>query len=292
MDVTNWLWERVQTGDSPGLLAHALSVAATRDGMLRQAAITGEWTCLASAAEAAATQAHSNGWSRFGPDMVAGICHLVVADEKLRAIPTSDRAATLGGAVRQRWNQPEAIAEALAGLPPLPDEQAEAFQADLLASSHAGLGRDVVEDVQAQLTSDPDLAAYALNTAPLRDALLRATARTGEWEQLLADAEAAAEAARVAGVHTEGPDTTAGVCALMLGDRDRAADLLSAHPDSDLAARAATHWHTPIALAEKLATAAPLDDVTARQIDVNAELGIGLDPDPVMPAPLTPSRSI
>ena len=116
MDVAGWLWERVERRDAPAVLAHALSLAPTRDAILRQAAISGQWDELAVASAEAADVARHVGWSRSGPDAVAAICHWISADRTLRGIPQADRAAPLAQAALAAWAAPEELSIRLAGI--------------------------------------------------------------------------------------------------------------------------------------------------------------------------------
>ena len=98
MDIAAWLWQRVERRDAPAVLAHALSLAPTRDALLRQAAFTEQWDDLAAASEAAADIAREVGWSRSGPDAVAAICRWISAERTLRRVPRFDRAYPLAQA--------------------------------------------------------------------------------------------------------------------------------------------------------------------------------------------------
>ena len=103
MDMAAWLWTR-ERRDSPAVLAHALSLAPTRDALLRHAAITEQWDQLAVAStEAAVAPPDTWRWSRSGPDAVTAICHWISADRTLRGIPPADRAAPLAAAALAAW---------------------------------------------------------------------------------------------------------------------------------------------------------------------------------------------
>ncbi len=138
MDMAAWLWERVERRDAPAVLAHALSLAPTRDALLRHAAITGQWDALAAASAEAADVARHVGWSRSGPDAVRAICHWISADRTLRRIPSSDRAAPLAHAALAAWTAPRELATRLAGSTPLSSSQSMDFeQAPSTSSSNA-----------------------------------------------------------------------------------------------------------------------------------------------------------
>ncbi len=194
MDVASWLWERVERRDAPAVLAHALSLAPTRDDILRRAAISGQWDQLAVAAAEAADVARHVGWSRSGPDAVAAVCHWISADRTLRGIPQADRAAPLAQAALAAWAAPEELSIRLAASPPLSPRQSSDFERAL---SDDAAWLQEVDAVEAHLSGDPEGVRDVLEDDQARTVLLRHTARTGEWEDLAdvaADAEEQAHA--------------------------------------------------------------------------------------------------
>lgn len=197
MDMAAWLWERVERRDAPAVLAHALSLAPTRDALLRQAAITGQWDQLAAAAADAADNARHVGWSRSGPDAVTAICHWISADRILRAIPPADRAAQLAEAALAAWAAPGELAQRLAASPPLNAEQAADYER-ALGEEAAWL--HTVDTLEAHLNDGPDAVRELLDDDQWRATLLRHTARTGEWDEL---AELARESEQQAGADGE-----------------------------------------------------------------------------------------
>ena len=196
MDVASWLWDRVERRDAPAVLAHALSLAPTRDDILRRAAISGQWDQLAVAAAEAADVARHVGWSRSGPDAVAAVCHWISADRTLRGIPQADRAAPLAQAALAAWAAPEELSIRLAASPPLSPRQSSDFERAL---SDDAAWLQEVDAVEAHLSGDPEGVRDVLEDDQARTVLLRHTARTGEWEDL---ADVAADAEEQA--HAEG----------------------------------------------------------------------------------------
>lgn len=207
MDLATWLWERVERRDGPAILAHALNTAPVRDALLRHAAITGRWNTLAGAAAEAANAAPVAGWSRHGPDAVAAVCHWIDADRALRRIPSADRAAPFAAAALAAWHAPEQVAAHLAATPPLTAAESTHFEAAIRADADAAPLMDLVEELIARMTRDPELAAHALNHPQVRAALLMRAARTGEWDELAEITADAAEAASVGGLDPTGAES-------------------------------------------------------------------------------------
>lgn len=196
MDVARWLWERVERRDAPAVLAHALSLAPTRDTLLRQAAITGRWDELAAASADAAQVARHVGWSRSGPDAVTAICQWIAADRTLRGIPEADRAAPLAQAALAAWAAPGELASRLAAGPTLSPSRSAEFERAL--SDDADWLHEV-DTLEAHLSGDPEAVREVLEDDQARTVLLRHAARTGEWEDLADVAADAEEHARVEG---------------------------------------------------------------------------------------------
>lgn len=199
MDMAAWLWERVERRDAPAVLAHALSLAPTRDALLRQAAITGQWDQLAAASAHAADNARHVGWSRSGPDAVTAICHWISADRILRAIPHADQAAPLAEAALAAWAAPGGLAQRLAASPPLNAEQATYYERAL---GEEASWLHTVDALEAHLSDGPDAVRELLDDDHWRATLLRHTARTGEWEELAELASDAEQHARADGEPT------------------------------------------------------------------------------------------
>lgn len=226
MDMAAWLWERVERRDAPAVLAQALSLAPTRDALLRQAAITGQWDQLAAASTDAADHARHVGWSRSGPDAVTAICHWIAADRILRAIPPADRAAPLAEAALAAWTAPGDLAEQLAVSPPLSAEQAADYER-ALGEEAAWL--HTVDTLEAHLNDGPDAVRGLLDDDQWRAALLRHTARTGEWAELAELASDAEQHARADGEPTLRSGEVAQLSSWMAGrEANRTASATSA----------------------------------------------------------------
>lgn len=259
--LTDYLWGRVERGDGAGLLARALNTPAVRDALLREAALRDRWDDLAVAAEQAAAASPQTGWSRGGSDTVAAICHWVLADRALSSVPASDRAAALADAVRSAWNNPDEVAAAIANSAPLNKAAAEGFNADTAADAVFGTAAELLADLDDQLDTDPELIAYAMNNDAVRDALLRQTARSGQWADLLEAATHARQAAANAGSSQTGPAAVAAVCLWMQDDPAAPAAIaeLGEHP---LATQLRAAVSRP-ALVEYFATSPRLDEIAA-----------------------------
>lgn len=214
MDMAAWLWQRVERRDAPAVLAHALSLAPTRDALLRQAAITGHWATLAAASAQAADVAGHVGWSRSGPDAVTAICHWISADQTLRAIPPADRAAPLAHAALAAWTAPSELANRMAGSAPLSAAQSADFE-QALSTEPAWL--QTVDELEQQLREGPEAVRELLDDAQARNALLRHTARTGAWEDLADIATDATEQARADGSPSDAAHQVAQLSAWMTG---------------------------------------------------------------------------
>ena len=182
MDMAAWLWERVERRDAPTVLAHALSLAPTRDALLRHAALTEQWDHLAVASTEAADVARHVGWSRSGPDAVAAICHWISADRTLRRIPPADRAAPLAAAALAAWAAPGELADRLAATEQLSTRDSATFEHAL---SQEAAWLQSIDDVEARLGDGPDASSEVLDDDQTRSVLVRHAARTGEWEDLL-----------------------------------------------------------------------------------------------------------
>jgi hypothetical protein len=217
MDMAAWLWERVERRDAPAVLAHALSLAPTRDALLRHAAITEQWDALAAASAEAADVARHVGWSRSGPDAVTAICHWIAADRTLRGIPPSDRAAPLAHAALAAWTAPSELASRLAGSTPLSTSQSVDFE-QALSSDAAWL--QVVDELEQRVREGPDAVRELLEDVKARTALLRHTARTGGWEDLAEIAADAEEQARSDGSPIDGSRQVGQLSAWMAGMGD------------------------------------------------------------------------
>ena len=196
MDMTAWLWARVERRDAPAVLAHALSLAPTRDALLRHAAITRHWEHLARASAEAADIADHVGWSRSGPDAVTAICHWIAADRTLRSVPAADRAAPLASAALAAWAAPGELAHRLASTPALSPTQATDFEHALHDDA---TWLQEVDALEAHLNRDPDALLDIVADDHARTVLLRHTARTGDWEHLAASASDAHERAQANG---------------------------------------------------------------------------------------------
>lgn len=225
MDLATWLWERVERRDGPAILAHALNTAPVRDALLRHAAITGRWQTLADAAAEAAAAAPAAGWSRHGPDAVAAVCHWIDADRALRRIPSVDRAASFAAAALAAWHAPDDVAAHLAAGPPLTAAASAHFEAAIRADADAAPLRDLVDELIARMTQDPELAAHALNDPQIQATLLLRAARTGEWDELAEIAAHAAEAAHVGGLDPTGADRASALASSQVARDD------TGHPD-------------------------------------------------------------
>ncbi len=220
MDMAAWLWERVERRDAPAVLAHALSLAPTRDALLRHAAITGQWDALAAASAEAADVARHVGWSRSGPDAVRAICHWISADRTLRRIPSSDRAAPLAHAALAAWTAPRELATRLAGSTPLSSSQSMDFE------------QAAVDELEQRVREGPESIRELLEDAQERSALLRHTARTGAWQDLADIAAEAEEHARSDGSPIAGSRQVGQLSAWMAGMGD---DLGQSLPRAELA---------------------------------------------------------
>jgi hypothetical protein len=217
MDMAAWLWERVERRDAPAVLAHALSLTPTRDALLRQAAITEQWHTLAAASAEAADVARHVGWSRSGPDAVTAICHWISAEQTLRGIPRSDRAAPLAHAALAAWTAPSELAGRLASSAPLSSSQSMDFEQAL--SSDAAWIQEV-DELEQRVREGPDAVRELLEDAQARTALLRHTARTGAWEDLADIAAEAEEQAQSDGTLIDGPRQVGQLSAWMAGTGD------------------------------------------------------------------------
>jgi len=267
VNIIEYLWQRIERGDAPQVLAAALNNPPIRDALLRRAALHDQWQALAAAAAQASRSARAAGWSQAGPDAAAAVCHWVSADQLLRGIPQHDRAAGLAAAVLSSWDNPSEVAGAIAGTPPLDPRAGQAFEQALTADQTAAAGpaQEVLDELDTAMREDPELVAYALNTGPVRDALLRQAARTGDWEELLQASLDAAEAARAAGSRDDGPEVVAAMCEWITGDEDAARQRLARQTHHPLSAALEAAWGHPGAALEVLAASAPLDDLAARR---------------------------
>lgn len=181
MDIAAWLWQRVERRDAPAVLAHALSLAPTRDALLRQAALTERWDDLAAASEAAADIAREVGWSRSGPDAVTAICRWISAERTLRGVPPYDRAYPLAQAALAAWSEPSELAKRLTAADPLNAADSSAFERCL---SEETVWLQSLDDVQARLDDGHDAGGQVLEDAQARSVLVRHAARTSEWAAL------------------------------------------------------------------------------------------------------------
>ncbi len=181
MDIAAWLWQRVERRDAPAVLAHALSLAPTRDALLRQAALTEQWDNLAAASEAAADIALTVGWSRSGPDAVTAICRWISAERTLRRVPPFDRSYPLAQAALAAWSEPSELATRLTASDPLSAADSAAFERSL---SEETVWLQSVDDIQARLDDGHDAADQVLADDQTRSVLVRHAARTAEWAAL------------------------------------------------------------------------------------------------------------
>ncbi len=116
----------------PELFALALNTPPIRDGLLRQAARTGEWDDLRASARDAAEAAAAAGASTAGPDCVAALACWMLGDRGqaralLAAHPDHDLAAALGAS----WDEkPSAVAGQMAESAPPDEQDARSFLAD------------------------------------------------------------------------------------------------------------------------------------------------------------------
>jgi hypothetical protein len=281
VDVIEYLWRDVERGQGNAILAQALNTPAVRDALLRHAAISNAWDQLRVASQAAADVAGQHGWSRSGPDAVVGICHWIAADRLLREVPSHDRAARLAGAVLDSWSNPQRVASAVAASDPLDPAAGKAFTDAVSADGVPGKAGEVLEEIAAASDDDPDLVAFACNTPQVRDALLRATARSGDWPDLAEAADAAADAARAAGTFDAGPRTVGAIARWMLGDPDGRLELHEFQQVDPLAAAVVSSGVDPLTAADGWAHAPRLAEDTARAFDaaINPPVGLGPVPD-------------
>ena len=201
MDLAAWLWERVERRDAPAVLAHALSLAPTRDALLRQAALNGQWDQLAAASAEAGDVARHVGWARSGPDAVTAICHWIAADRTLRSIPENHRAAPLAQSALAAWSAPGELASRLAASVPLSATQSADFERAL---SDDAAWLQEVDGVEELVIGDPEAVRDLLEDDQTRTVLLRHAARTGEWEDLAALAADTEERERADGSSRDG----------------------------------------------------------------------------------------
>lgn len=297
MDFIDYLWRTASAGDGAVMMAHALNTPAVRDGLLRRAALTNSWDELRCFAEAAGRVAERERWSRSGPETVVGICHWIVADRILRAVPAHDRAARLAAAALGSWSSPQRVAEAVAASPPLEAAAGAAFSEALASDRRAGIASEVLMDLDEAMDSepersDPDLVAFACNTPAVRDALLRDAARTGRWEDLAEAADAAADAACAAGTFDAGPRTVAAVARWMLGDPTGRLELESLRQIDRFADALLASGVAPLTAADAWAHAPRLSEDQAQAFDDQAhppaELSVvaGRSSDPLLDAQL------
>jgi len=275
VDVVEYLWQMSSDGNGAGMMAAAMSTPAVRDALLRRAAMTDSWDELLGFAAAAAGVAEQEGWSRSGPETVAGICHWIVADRLLRQIPAHDRSARLSNAVLSSWSSPRQAAEAVAASPALAVEAGAAFTEALTADHRAGVVSEVLAELEDAMDPDPelrdpDLLAFACNTPPIRDALLRDAARSGRWADLAEVADEAAEVARAAGTFDAGPATVAAVARWMLGQDRGLRELESLRDVDPLAESVLVNGSDPLTAADAWAHAPHLDEHAARAFDDQA----------------------
>lgn len=270
----DYLWGRVERGDGAGLLARALNTPAVRDALLREAALRDRWAALAVAAEQAAAASSQTGWSRGGPDTVAAICHWVLADRALSNVPASDRAAALSDAVRSAWANPDEVAAAIANSAPLSKAAAEGFNADTAADAVFGTAAELLADLDDQLDTDPELIAYAMNNNAVRDALLRQTARSGQWADLLEAATHARQAAANSGSSQTGPAAVAAVC-LWMQDDPAAPESVAELGEHPIATQLRAALSSP-SLADRFATSPGLDEAVAIEFTRSADRAFAL----------------
>ncbi len=275
MDVVEYLWQMSATGNGASMMAAAMSTPAVRDALLRHAALTDSWHELLGFASAAAGVAEKEGWSRSGPETVAGICHWVLADRMLRQIPPHDRSARLAAAVLSSWSTPRQAVEAVAASPALTPDAGAAFTESLTADHRAGLATEVLAELEDAMDPDPelrdpDLLAFACNTAPIRDALLRDAARSGRWAELADVADEATEVARAAGTFDAGPACVAAVARWMLGQDRGLRELESLRGVDPLAESLLSGGLDPLGAADAWAHAPQLDEQAAQAFDVEA----------------------
>lgn len=216
MDMTQWLWERVERRDAPAVLAHALSLAPTRDALLRHAAISQQWDLLAIAAEEAADVARDVGWSRSGPDVVAAICGWIRAERTLRSVAQADLAAPLAASALAAWDAPADVARRLAAVCPLTAEDAAAFEQAL---SEEPNWLQSVDDVHVCLRGGPDVINDLISDDHTRTTLLRHAARTGDWQELASLAAEAQHDPERSGPPSSPAEDVAQLAAWMLGHR-------------------------------------------------------------------------
>lgn len=214
MDMAAWLWDRVERRDAPAVLAHALSLAPTRDALLRQASITGQWDRLAAASAEAADVARHVGWSRSGPDAVTAICHWISADRTLRAIPAADRAFPLAQASLAAWAAPGELAERLAASAPLSPADSSDFE-DALTDEATWL--HAVDEVEQRLGDGLEAIRGVGEDDQARAVVLRSAARTGEWEDLAGHFKEAADDATANGTPNPWAEQIAQLSAWMSG---------------------------------------------------------------------------
>lgn len=267
MDVTEYLWRDVERAQPSPMLIQALNTPAVRDALLRHAALHNAWDPLRIASQNAAAAAESAGWSRSGPDTVAGICHWITADRLLREVPAHDRAARLAGAVLSAWSDPQQVAEAVAASAALDPAAAAAFTHAVTEDARPGKAGEVMDEVEAALGDDPDVVAFACNTPAIRDAILRSTARSGAWADLANAADDAADAANAAGTVDAGPRTVAAIARWMLGN-PAAADELTALRDADpLVGGVLDNGIDPLTAADRWAHSPGLTESAAHEFD-------------------------
>ncbi|MGB7962897.1 MAG: hypothetical protein WCF12_08085, partial [Propionicimonas sp.] len=125
----------------------------------------------------------------------------------LRRIPAADRAAPFAAAALAAWHAPDEVAAHLAAGPPLTAEESTHFEAAIRADADAAPLMDLVEELIARMSRDPELAAQALNHPQIQATLLLRAARTGEWDELAEITADAAEAASVGGLDPTGAES-------------------------------------------------------------------------------------
>lgn len=112
----------------------------------------------------------------------------------------------------------------------------------------------------------PALLAHALNTATIRDALLREAAVRDGWHQLAAAADGAADAASEVHWSRHSPDAVAAICRWIAAHA-----ALRRIPEYDqaapLARAALAAWANPTDVAAHLATSLPLSDADATSFE-------------------------
>ena len=124
---------------------------------------------------------------------------------------------------------------------------------------------------------DPDLLAFACNTPPIRDALLRDAARSGRWADLAEVADEAAEVARAAGTFDAGPATVAAVARWMLGQDRGLRELESLRDVDPLAESLLSSGMDPLGAADAWAHAPQLDEHAAHAFDDEANTPASLE---------------